>query len=1337
MLISLQAFGHEGDHYSIPERFLENKGQWHDNVKFKIEVDGGNLYLENNAFTYHFYELYNVHPHNPEEESGIKGHNFRMHFRGANPLPSFKTGKKSFTDYNYFYGKNPEGWVSGAKAYSFVQYQDIYKGIDLKIYDHEGFLKYDFLIESGADPHQIKMKYDGVNNIYISDGQLIIEHDLGMVTEQQPYAYQIIDGKKQEVNCKFLLDGTEISFGFHEGYDQRHPLIIDPTLIFSTFSGSKSDNWGMTATYDEFGNAYNGGTVFGPNYLIPTGGYDSTFNNVAGSLVTDVAIRKYSSDGSQIYFSTYLGGNGSEMVHSMIVNDQNELIVFGATSSNNFPMMNAYDSTFNGGNRIYALARFFNGTDIYVTKFSADGLSIEGSTYVGGSGNDGLNYHTLLGVDQQTQYGNLLYEYGDQARGEVELDQYGNIYIASQTHSSDFPIVNGLNNNLNGNQDAVLLKFSPDLSDLMYSSYFGGNGFETGISVKIDSNNNIFMAGGTTSNNFTTTTGAYMENYQGGISDGYIIKLDSAGQNLLASTFIGSSDYDQVFNLDVDRSGNPYLFAQNKGGGFPVINADYYIQNGGQLIGKLTPDLSDIVFSTKIGNKNNNGIGDGEIDITPTAFMVDRCQNLYISGWGGNIKSWPLEYTLSNMPITPDAFKSNTHGINFYIAVIKRNADSLLFATYFGGSNGSYEHVDGGTSRFDERGVVYQSVCAGCGGNNFITKDAIYPINGSANCNNAIFKFDLEILPKAKFSTSRDTGCAPMTVQFDDESLRANEFFWDFGNNDTTSSVKNPVRTFNQPGTYLVKLGVTDSICQSTDTAYKYIVVYPRLDSFTVSNDTLVCTMDSLDLFINSFGAATNFIWSSNRNFTDTLNSMGDSTVRVIPKGGTNSYYYIKAGSSLKNCSYTDSVWVKYMQYNPAFAIPPDSVCSPMDIEFKGQIIGATFYGYEFSDGSSYPMVQDLKKKFTESGNYHGFFTTENDICMLKDTFHFDIHVFEGIDVMVSNDTAICYGDSIIVKGNSFGNADQFIWSRDDDFSSPLNSINDSTIKISTSADRDTFYFKANNEFCADSTVFHLEMERVLMDIDGPKMLCLGDTATLHALDMSNVSPLELEWMPDPLIIAGQTTEEISTSPPNDTEFLLKATSALGCVDSAIHLLEVNEPTYNSADIIASQDTIYIGQSIILSTNLNDPNIDYQWLPADHLSHPNSETTNASPTETTDYEVEIYDPETGCTIKALKRIVVFEINCGEPQIFIPTAFSPNGDMNNDVFEVKGNVIEELSLSIYNRWGEKIFESFGQDHAWDGTYKGTKVDPGVFVYHLHLRCFDGQTFFKKGNITVIQ
>lgn len=1351
ILLASLAFAHVEEHSDRQERFLENKGQWHPNVLYKVKVNGGDFYLEKKGFTYHFYNLYNVHPHDPDQPSGIKGHNIRMQFIGANPSVVLINGDSSFTNYNYFYGKNPENWVSGAKAFSFVKYQTLYEGIDLKLYDQQGHIKYDFILSAGADPGLIKMKYKGANDLVIQGGQLFIGHNLGEVVEHQPFAYQLINDKKVKVNCTFTLEDSTVGFAFPEGYNQNYPLTIDPTLVFSTFSGSESDNWGMTATYDEFGNAYNGGTVFGAKYLIPTGGYDQSYNNDTNinnqfELLTDVAIRKYSSDGSKIYFSTYLGGNSSELVHSMIVDENNELIVFGTTGSPDFPMLNAYDSTYNGGAHIFALARFYNGTDIYATKFSSDGLSILGSTYIGGSGNDGLNYETLrnnIAVNnfyyKETIYGGLLHNYGDQARGEIELDQYGNIYIASQSHSSDFPIVNGVHTSLNGLQDAVFLKLSPDLSNLMYSSYFGGGGMETGISVKIDSNNNIFMAGGTTSADFTTTAGAYTENYQGGIADGYIIKIDSAGQNLLASTYIGTNDYDQIFNLDVDRFGNPYFFAQSKNGGFPAINAQYYIPNGAQLIGKMSTSLDSIIFSTKIGNKDNGGMGDGDIDISPTAFMVDRCQNLYISGWGGDIKTTPYEFSLNNMPITSDAFKSTTHGMNFYIAVIKRNADSLLFGTYFGGSSGSLEHVDGGTSRFDERGVVYQSVCAGCGStDNFITKDALYPENGSNNCNNAIFKFALEILPKARFTTSKDTGCAPMTVQFDDQSLRANQFFWDFGNNDTTSTVRNPVRTFNKPGLYLVKLGVTDSICQSTDTAYKYIVVYPQLDSFKTSNDTVVCNLAPIELKINSFGTAIKFQWSSTREYKDTLNSAStDSTAMVIPKSGSSAYYYVRAFNSMKNCIYYDSVWVKFMDYQPDFSLSIDSVCAPTTIKLVGQSTGATSYGFVFNDGTSYPMKNNIEKTFTEAGVYQGQFITENRFCNFNDTFKFSVTVLPDVKAEVPQNSTICFGDSILVLGNSYGTAQQFFWSEFPDFSSLLNSPNDSSIKYSTFQNRDTLYFKTSDKYCSDSTMFYLDMERVLLDIDAPLLLCVGDTVILNAVDMSNVSPIDFTWEPNGAIISGQNSAQITSSPTMDSEYRLIGTSPAGCKDTAIHFIDVEKSKYSQANIIASDDSIYSGQSILLSTDIDDPALKYSWSPNDEVDQPFAETTSANPEKTTVYKVEIYDPTTGCTIEALKRVVVYEINCGEPDIFIPTAFTPNADQKNDVFSIRGNNFEQLTISIYNRWGEKIFESNDVNKGWDGSYKGKKADPGVFVYHLHITCLDGQTFFKKGNITLIR
>jgi gliding motility-associated-like protein len=104
---------------------------------------------------------------------------------------------------------------------------------------------------------------------------------------------------------------------------------------------------------------------------------------------------------------------------------------------------------------------------------------------------------------------------------------------------------------------------------------------------------------------------------------------------------------------------------------------------------------------------------------------------------------------------------------------------------------------------------------------------------------------------------------------------------------------------------------------------------------------------------------------------------------------------------------------------------------------------------------------------------------------------------------------------------------------------------------------------------------------------------------------------------------------------------------------------------------------------------------------------------------------------------AYRKINVFEINCGEPDVFIPNAFTPNGDLNNDQLFIRGEFIESLEFEVYNRWGELVFETKDKTIGWDGNYKNNPAIAGVYSYHLKLICFDGQDFFKKGNITLIR
>lgn len=172
-------------------------------------------------------------------------------------------------------------------------------------------------------------------------------------------------------------------------------------------------------------------------------------------------------------------------------------------------------------------------------------------------------------------------------------------------------------------------------------------------------------------------------------------------------------------------------------------------------------------------------------------------------------------------------------------------------------------------------------------------------------------------------------------------------------------------------------------------------------------------------------------------------------------------------------------------------------------------------------------------------------------------------------------------------------------------------------------------------------------------------------------------------------------------------------------------------------DATVNNDTIYEGQTVQLWSTIYSNTI-YSWTPPDFLS--NAAISNPSATLNSTavyiYVIEISD-SLGCKNSDSVRIVVKNVICVEPEIFIPNAFTPNADGNNDILYVRGNTIKELLLRIYDRWGEKVFETNTPGSGWDGTYNGQPVQTGVYDYYLETTCFNDEKFFKKGNVTVIK
>lgn len=852
-------------------RFTENKGQWCEQVKYRVGLPAGALFIEPNRLTYTFLDeeaLAHQHPSDHTHDV-MRGHAYYVHFEGALPSPEFST-EKAFPDYeNYFLGNNPAHWASFVKSYQKISYQNLYPGIGLTFYTEGTQLKYDYLLEPGADPNQIRMRYEGLNKLRIKDGKLIIETSVNRITEEIPLAYQMINGKKKTIACNYKLSADRQTVGFHfpQGYNPKYPLIIDPVLVFCTYTGSTADNWGFTATYDPTGAFYSGGIVNNAGYPTSPGAFQVNFQQGENGINSDeslwyrsdIGLIKYTPDGTQRVWATYLGGNSNEQPHSLIVNENNELFILGTTRSNNFPVSaNAFDKTLGGS------------IDIIVSRLSANGAALLASTYVGGSDIDGINLKTSNNTNNP-----LNHFYADDARGEIILDPAGNCYIASSTCSNNFPTTPGVfqPNYGGGKQDACVFKMPPDLSAMVWSSYLGGAGFDAGYSMKIDSNGGLYIVGGTTSNNsFPSTPNALNTTYQGGSTDGYVTHINANGSAILQSTFIGTNRYDQVYLIDLDENDYVYIAGQTEGP-YPITNADYFVPNSGQFITKLTADLDSVKYSTRFGK------GSGKADITLTAILVDICENVYISGWGGlNNYSQPGQTygSTAGLPITSDAFQTTTDGADFYLFVLKANAEALLYATYFGGAQ-SQDHVDGGTSRFDKNGIVYQSVCASCGNakNDFpVTPGAYSEVDKSSNCNNGAFKFRFDLLDAAvanySFSVQTTQGCAPFTINFNNTSQGALGYLWDFGDGSTSNEV-NPTHVYPQPGIYPVSLtALNEQKCNKSDVVSADIYVYASADAkFSAYPEACNPTVP----FINETVGGTTFLWlfGDGTNSTDSL----------------------------------------------------------------------------------------------------------------------------------------------------------------------------------------------------------------------------------------------------------------------------------------------------------------------------------------------------------------------------------------------------------------------------------------------------------------------------------
>ncbi len=1218
--------------------FIPNLGQWKGDFLFRASIQSGTVFFDSDGYVVSMISpasLHDIHvaktEGNNQSDLSIALSAYKVAFLNANDASYYvATGDKSSHYYNFYTSRNPKQWASKVRSFSSIERKSLYAGVDLKVYQSGNNLKYEFLIAPYSDPSKIQMRYEGLKSISMVSNCLVLDNRFSKIVELQPFAYQL--NKNNDtliVACEYTLQKDVVSFSVGE-YDKSLPLIIDPVVVFSSFSGSTADNWGYTATYDAQGNLYGGGIAFGPGYPTTTGAYQADFCEGTGTLLTDVSITKFDSSGSYLYYSTYLGGSYSDIPHSLYVNENDELYLFGTTGSPDFPVTpNAFDTSFNYGSNISLSTnlRFPLGADIFVSKFSADGSQLLSSTFVGGSANDGINISTELRKN-----------YADENRGEILVDLNSNVYVVTSTFSTDFPVTNNAFDTVNqGGQDACVFKMSQDLSQMIWCSFLGGSGNEAGYSMMLAEDESVYVCGGTSSEDFPVTQGVLQTANAGGV-EGFVSHISANGDQLLQSTYIGKSGYDQTYLIKADRQYFPHLVGQTDASGDAWIqNASYNMPGGGQFLTKLTPDLSAVVWSTAFGT------GNGGPDISPTALLVDYCNSIYMSGWGSSeLNGFG---GTSGLPITADAFQSTTDGSDYYFICLSDDASQLVYGSFFGGAAANArEHVDGGTSRFDRKGRIYQAVCAGCGGQSSFptTPNAWSTTNGSTNCNLGVIKMDFNMPVVVADFHFPSAICAPDSVHFENYSQIIDQntsYYWDFGDG-THSSDANPVHYYTESGYYQITLIVQDNgSCNFADTLSKNLLVLA--------------------------------------NSTDTLSArkicLGDFVQIGLPPSNNVTY-----------------------SWSPAATLSSPTLSNP----------------------NASPEQTTWYQLIASSG-----------VCV--DTIYQKVEV-EELNVSVSSDTTICLGDTATLSVEISSAYNNIEWSTMQNFSSII-AQNQLSIAVHPILPT-TYYVRVRGDICTFLGQIHVEVSNMQVDTLPTILLCFEDEIEL-SISHNGGANCQYNWS----LGDGSTyTEEHPVvSPATSMAYSVTVTNAFGCSASADGYIVKRTGTF-PVPLEAWCDTNHIIQvqtTTVHATDYGD-GYDYQWTPTQDMSTPQSPSSVVAPMETTLYTVMVTD-SFGCVKTDTVTVVVHELTCDDPYIFIPNAFSPNGDGKNDVLYVRSLILDEFYFVVYSRWGEKVFETTLLDEGWDGSFKNKPCQNGIYDYYFKGTCKGGKSCELKGNVMLVR
>ena len=567
-------------------------------------------------------------------DNGATNQIIRLDVLDKNVAPAATGQNELQSKSNYLIGGQDQ-WHTDIANYGAVDYAQIYDGIDLRYYGNGRQLEYDFSVHPGADVGAIRLKFDGVQQLTLApNGDLALTlDDAGhTIFFKAPVAYQDGPAGREAVASHYVIhqDGT---VGFElDAYDATRTVVIDPTLSYGTYLGGTGTDVANGIDVDSAGNVY-------------VAGYTKSSGILGGLLGlgggNDAFVTKLSPTLNSVVYTTYVGGAADDVGTAIAVDASGEAYVTGYTKSAAFPTVSAYQSSLNGGQ------------DAFVLKLNAAGDTLLYSTFLGGSG-------------------------GSDTAWAIAVDSAGSAYVTGLASSADFPKTAGVVDTSYGGGEAFVTKLSSTGTSLVYSTFLGGSGPDTGYGIAVDSAGNAVVVGQTSANDFPTTANAYHASFASG-TEAFVTKLNATGTAITYSTYLGQGGTTIAYNLTLDPSGKIYVTGETSSANFDVTPGALQTARAGgtdAFVSVIDPNASgaaSLVYSTYLGGNKSKEAGLG--------IGVDSVGQIYV---GGQTDS-------DNFAVTPDALHATRQGPNdgFVVLIdpLGTGAGDLIYGSYFGGTN--------------------------------------------------------------------------------------------------------------------------------------------------------------------------------------------------------------------------------------------------------------------------------------------------------------------------------------------------------------------------------------------------------------------------------------------------------------------------------------------------------------------------------------------------------------------------------------------------------------------------------------------------------------------------